>query len=326
MSKIGILGIWIGLSIFVMAQVPLELSVSQKMFGIYADNDSRYLKPNGKTDRHYSSGFRAVYSFDTNWQWVDDLFWGGSSENAPAKQATGFLVGHHIYTPNHEDKPLLRSAREHRFAGWLYGGAFIQSRRDNTLHYLEWNGGIIGPSAKAKQIQQNIHHLLDSGKTIGWDTQLEDQAASDLTYTRLDRLWQNDSKSVPIDLISDAGLTAGSVHRYLEGGLTARWSLNGLLGNDFGPGRLLLPRSFAMADTKDCKTIYLFGRLAGRAVEYDRFLTGLTHKPLVGLGTIGIAINWEKFQFSYSQTFMTERFKQGDFEDSFGTIELGWSF
>lgn len=303
-----------------------ETTPPRQMFGIYADNDSRYLKPNGNTDRHYSSGFRAVYSFASDWNWPKELFGAQSSKSHFAQQATGLFVGHHIYTPNHEDKPERRAAREHTFAGWLYGGAFIQQRQGDTLHYLEWNGGVVGPSAKAKQIQQNTHNMLGSGKTVGWDEQLDDQPASDITYTRLDRVWQNTSQEAPIDLISDIGFTGGCVHRHLEAGLTVRCALNGILANDFGPTRLLLPRSPVWQDAVAPKSIYLFGRLAGRAVEYDRFLTGLTHKPFVGFGSIGLALAWKDFQISYSQTFMTERFKEGDFEDSFGTIELSWNF
>jgi hypothetical protein len=98
------------------------------------------------------------------------------------------------------------------------------------------------------------------------------------------------------------------------------------LPDDFGPGRSTLPKSQAGIDFKTDKALYFFSRLSGRAVQYDRFLSGLTHRPLTGRAEVGIACRYGDFEVAYSQTFLTHEFKEQDVTDSFGSLTIAWLF
>ena len=38
----------------------------------YLENDSRFTKPNGNTDRHYTNGARIVYVTQPEWNWLKE--------------------------------------------------------------------------------------------------------------------------------------------------------------------------------------------------------------------------------------------------------------
>jgi hypothetical protein len=126
------------------------------------------------------------------------------------------------------------------------------------------------------------------------------------------------------DVITDFGAKVGSLHRYAEVGIMLRYGMK--LPNDFGPGRLTVPASAASLDPTPRKSFYLFTRLSGRAVEYDRFLTGLTHQPFVGRAELGAVYHRNDFEIAYSQAFMTQEYDQQDANDSYGALTLTWLF
>ncbi len=299
---------------------------AQDTFSIYAENDSRYLKPNGKTDRHYTSGMNLVYTTQPEWSWLKDFGdWGRPLDESDKATAAGFFLGQNIYTPNHADKPELRTADERVYAGWLYTGMFVERRRQNTLDHLSLDVGVVGPSAKGKQVQQNIHNLIGSDGCVGWDDQLDDEPAANVSWVQKRRLTGGLlAPTEHTDVIADFGGTAGSVYINGEAGVTLRLGVS--LPNDFGPGRLKTPTSAASRDTQSKSSFYLYSRLAGRAVAYDRFLSGLTPRPFVGLGSLGAVWHCGNWELAYAQNFFTEEFKEGDFNDSFGALTLTYLF
>ena len=64
---------------------------------LYLENDSRTLKPNHKTDRHYTHGTKFVYLTQPNWQWLEDFSqWHFADADQPVDTAVGFFLGQHI--------------------------------------------------------------------------------------------------------------------------------------------------------------------------------------------------------------------------------------
>lgn len=301
------------------------MAPASETFSIYWENDSRFTKPNGNTDRHYTNGLKLVYATDeVEWQWLRDWsnrHFGGGEE---VRTDVGFFFGQEIYTPEHPDAPQRRNPEDMRFAGWLYGGLFAQRATANVLDHAELNVGVIGPSAHGETVQDCIHGLIHSDKALGWEAQLEDEAAVDFSFVRRQRLtegWLRPREH--LDFISEMGFTVGSVHRQAEIGITGRW---GLLTPDFGPGRLRLPDGVIDRSDPLSKTLYLFVRLAGRAIEHNRFLSGLTHEPLVGEIQYGLVYRKDNFQIGYSQTYLTQEFKEQEQNDSYGALTLAWIF
>jgi len=294
---------------------------------LYLENDSRRFKPNHATDRHYTHGTKLVYLTQPNWQWLEDFSqWGFFDVAQPVDTAVGFFLGQNIYTPDHADEPLKRNSDDMVFAGWLYTGLFAQRATEDVLDHLELSIGVIGPSSRAEQVQRCVHNLFDSGELIGWEDQLSDELAVDLTWMRKQRLlagWFKPSPST--DFIAEYGLTAGSVHRHLQAGLTFRYGFN--LGNTFGPARMTLPSGISTLRTdQTARSGYFFVRASGRAVEHNRFLTGLDPEPILGEFQIGLVYQYKKLELGYSQTFFTREFEDQSGKDSIGAFTLSCKF
>ena len=293
----------------------------------YIENDSRRLKPNHATDRHYTSGIKLVYLTEPNWQWLQDFSrWHFADADSSVDTAVGFFFGQNIYTPDHVDEPAKRSDNDMVFAGWLYTGMFVQRATRHVLDHFEANIGVIGPSSKADQVQYWIHDTFDSGDPIGWDDQLGDELAIDLTWMRKQRLqsgWLAPTEHS--DLIVEYGATVGSVHRHLQTGVTARYGFN--LDKTFGPGRLVLPSGLSTLRTdRTAHFGYLFARASGRVVEHNRFLTGLDDEPLVGEFQVGAVYQYKRLELGYSQTFFTREFAEQSGKDSIGALTVTWRF
>ncbi len=300
--------------------------IADEGLSLYMENDSRMLKPNGKTDRHYTHGGRIVYLFQPKWQWLDRFGdWDAAQPDEPVDTVVGWFLGQHIYTPDYASEPARRSAEDRVFAGWLYGGMFAQRATDDLLEHLELNIGVIGPSSHAEQSQLCIHRWLHSDKPLGWENQLEDEPTVDVTWMRQQRL--TDGWLAPTDktdVIAEYGFTVGSVHRHALAGLTARYGFN--LGKTFGPGRLSLPSGISALRKTDERSGYVFARAGVKAVEHNRFLTGLSEEPLVGEFQVGIVYQYKKLEIGYSQTFLTQEYKQQDANDSYGALTVSWLF
>ena len=202
---------------------------------------------------------------------------------------------------------------------------FAQRATAHQLDHVELSIGVIGPSSQADNVQDSIHEFLHSDKPQGWDTQISDELAADVTFMRQQRLldgWLKPTEST--DVITEYGFTAGSVHRHVQAGMTFRYGFN--LGSTFGPGRLEIPSGISTLRKTGQKSGYLFARAAVRAVEYNRFLTGLSTEPLVGQFQLGAVYTHKKLELGYSQTFFTQEFKQQSGTDSIGAVTVACRF
>ena len=299
---------------------------AKEAFQAYVENDSRMLKPNHKTDRHYTHGTKLVYLTQPGWQWLEDFSqWHFAEDDQAVDTAIGYFLGQHIYTPDHPDQPWKRNPKDRKYAGWLYVGLFAQRATDDMMDHVELNVGVIGPSSQAQSVQESIHELLDSSKPRGWDDQIGDEPAADFTFMRQQRLmdgWLAPTEST--DVIAEYGFTAGSVHRHLQAGVTFRYGYN--LGKTFIPGRLELPSGASSLRAEPVQSTYLFTRFAGKAIEYNRFLTGLDHEPFMGEFQIGAVYKRNRLEVGYSQTFYTQEFEEQSGVDSIGAVTVSLTF
>ncbi len=310
-----------GILFFMLFVILSGYGFAKDAISLYLENDSRRFKPNHATDRHYTHGTKFVYLTQPNWQWLEDFSqWHFADANQPVDTAVGFFLGQNIYTPDHVDKPARRSDKDMVFAGWLYTGMFAQRATDHLLDHLELSIGVIGPSSKAEQVQKALHDA------IGWDDQLGDELAVDLSFIRKQRLQSGWFKPTEhTDFIAEYGFTVGSVHRHLQAGVTFRYGFN--LANTFGPARMALPSGIStLRKDETAQSVYLFARASGKAIEHNRFLTGLEAEPLMAEFQVGIVHQFKKVELGYSQTFFTQEFEEQSGKDSFGAFTLSWKF
>jgi hypothetical protein len=318
-------------------------TTSGQTFTVYLENDGTFLKPNHRTDRHYTSGLKLIYTDQPDCNWLKDFArWNNfASENEKADStpstssgqagspqvntAIGYFVGQNLFTPDHADNPLDRAPHDRVFAGWLYGGMFAQRATDDQMEHFELNLGIIGPSSQGEESQKTVHEIVGAHKPRGWVNQLGDEFSADFTYFKRQRADAITFKHTEnFDSHVEYGFTAGSVHRNAILGILFRGGIN--LPNDFGPGRLEAPACATDKSRDDITHLYLFSRLGGKLVEYDRFLTGLDTRPLVGVIQVGIGWLYKSFELTYSQTFLTREYDEQPDGDSFGSLTLSYRF
>lgn len=295
-------------------------------FTIYWENDGTFIKPNYRTDRHYTDGLKLVFTHQPDWDWLRKFAsWNNFGDGNEADTAVGYFFGQNMYTPDHADNQAKRNVPDRVFAAWMYGGIFAQRAAKDEMEHFELNLGVIGPSALGGQMQTFVHKLVDQEEPNGWDEQLDDEFAIDFTWLKRQRADGLPFKHTPtFDSFLEYGFTAGSVHRNANLGLIMRLGKD--LPNDFGPGRLESPYC-ATGPVGDKQTYYyLFGRATAKFVQYDRFLTGLDTRPVVGQFQLGVVWRYKSFEASYSQTFLTHEFEEQKGEDSNAALNLSYYF
>jgi hypothetical protein len=193
------------------------------------------------------------------------------------------------------------------------------------MEHLELNLGMIGPSASGKQTQDFVHSAIGVEKPQGWDSQLGDEVEADVTWLKRQRVDERYFKRTEnFDSHLEYGFTAGSLHRNANLGIIFRYGVN--LPNDFGPGRLEAPASACIEKPTEVQTAYLFTRIGGKLVQYDRFLSGLETEPAVAQLQVGVVYRYKSLEVSYSETFLTREYKEQGSMDSYGAINLTWWF
>jgi len=296
----------------------------------------------GGTDRHFSHGTR-IECLTRPIQWITDaadkLPWFnferalGHPEDA-VKGRASLSIGQNIYTPqNTAARQLIPEDRP--YAGWLYlGFGLVANQGSRRYDKLELEIGMVGPCSFAEDVQTFWHSLFGLPVPQGWGNQLDNEPGVVLYYERARRFDRRDAVfGLEFDVIPHLGGSLGTVFTYAAAGFTFR--LGSHLDEDFGPPRIRpsLPGSGYFRLQKDF-TWYLFAGLEGRAVLHNIFLDGNTFsdshsvdkKQFVGDLQAGLAAQWDRFRFSYTQIFRTKEFKGQDSADIFGALNLSYHF
>lgn len=329
---------WMG-AVSAMAEEPIAPAPDQHWtLKIYWENDAPFFKWAGDTDRWYTNGTAIVVAHRPEWA-ADLARWLPFDEQfgPDMKAAFGYTIGHQMYTPeNITATALVRE--DHPYAGYFYGGAFLQRADDVTLEHIQIDLGVIGPSAQGEELQTWVHDLTDSAEANGWDNQLRDEFTVQFTLRKKWRMFEHDFQIgdavLTMDTIPQVGLALGTVKRHVEGDFTLRLGHN--LPDDFGPGRIADPDSFT-GEPVPGLGMYGFVRLGGRAIEHEVFLDGnnfrdshfVTKRPFVGEVQAGVNLIYHigrwSFDAGWSITYLTEQFEQANGTHCFGAWTLGAS-
>lgn len=298
---------------------------------LYWENDSIY-NP-GSQDRHYTNAYALTFAYQPDWA---AAFWDGIGLPAD-RAAAGFVVGQQMYTPE-DIEAEIPDPNDEPYAGYLYGGVYLQRQMNRepgvaTLDHVELNVGVVGPSAQADTVQEEVHATFEEAEPRGWDYQLEDEVAVQV-FAR--RKWRIDllpeDAAVQWQVIPKLGAALGTVRIAAEGEVLTRVGLN--LPDDFGPGRIWDLQSATGSFDADGLSVYGFLGAGGRAVAWDTFLDGnvyhdsasVDREPIVGELRAGVTAGYRMEQWaieaSYGITFNTDRFETQDTTDWYATIML----
>lgn len=315
------------------AALPAWSAEDRASISFLVENDSF-----GTTDRHYTNGLKA------SWLSKKSQFTGLSrwlAETLPifpngGARRIGFAVGQNMYTP--EDLSATALLTDDRpYAGWLYAELGMTAQTDNRLDSVAISLGVIGPASQADDLHEFWHDTFGFTRARGWDNQLENEPALNITYQHSRRYYRENTAAFGLDadLMPHLGFSLGNVFTYGAAGLTMR------LGNDFkgdfgGPPRIRpsMPGSSHFEPPAGNFGWYLFAGIEGRAVARNIFLDGNTFtsshsvdkKTFVGDAQVGIALIFPRFRLTYTQVISTNEFEGQDHPHNFGALSLTANF
>ena len=306
------------------------------VFAITEENDSLVNTFGPHQDRHYTQGLKFAYLGGDN-----DFSNATAAISAvlptfaidPTASDLGFVFGQNIYTPMNmqlkNPDPLDRP-----YAGWLYGGAFLQRRGLTagsvpTLENFGVNVGIVGPESLGGTMQTWFHDTFHFDVPKGWHHQLHTEPGLDLKYARLWRLSMSPESAHYCDLIPYVGGSAGNILVAGNVGATVRagWDLP----NDFGIpiNDSAYSVNGGLTTNAPAFSAYGFGRAEGRAVGHNIFLDGnsfqdgphVNKEPLVADLSFGLSARlFRHVELSYMRVIRTCEFVHQPNRDTFGSI------
>jgi len=196
----------------------------------------------GNTDKYYTNAVQFSWISNDLKQYKDDVRlpeWVHPiiqiipfSQTPNSIHNVGILFGQHIYTPANIQETSLQE-NDRSYAGFLYTGLALHSKTDEVLDTLEVVVGIVGPNAYAEFAQNTVHEIRDIPTAKGWEHQLSNEPALQLSWQRKWRLVKGKQfKIIDYDFITHSGLTLGNVRVAGTVGAEARLGYN--LPLDFG--------------------------------------------------------------------------------------------
>lgn len=249
--------------------------------------------------------------------------------------AVQFSVGQSIFTPGDTvASGLLRDDRP--YAGWLYGSAELLSRYEDGPNHQVGNVlgitlGIVGPSARADQVQKGFHDLIGIDKPQGWNNQLKDEPGILLTYTRRSQYRHDLPGRLEFETSPHIVGAIGNVYTYAGGGMMLR--LGQGLRNDIAPPNIrpgfpgvpyLRPSTGA--------NWYFFAGVEGRVVARDIFLDGnsfrdshsVDKEPFVADMQVGFAFHYEGMRIAISNVWRSREFESQMDHVQYGAINVSF--
>ena len=325
------------LPVYESAEAPMVKSSASGQLTNIIENAS--LAPYGR-DRHYTNGVELAY---TTGSLPENDF-----RSAPIRLLSqGFLfhvpgpetdervewtiLGQNLFTP--EDHEARNPTLDDRpYAGWLYTGLnFIQDVDDRQLTALRILGGVVGPWAVGRQIQNSFHDIIGSDPARGWRYQLGNEFGFMISWERKWRFNHELGSSYSWELIPDAGITVGNLFDFAEIGALARWGrgLKASWGPEFIHPGYSGTSYFAESRLKEKFGFAFFLGVQGRVVARNIFLDGNTFQnsrsvdkiPAVADIFLGTEI-FSKYgiRFSFSIAARTPEFKKQKGMDAYGSF------
>lgn len=298
-------------------------------------------------DRHYTQGLRIPY-LSANLE--AGGFWDRSFEAIgvvlPMYRAGGEtqrrfewqVIGQSQFTPAdiHRTPP---DPSDRPYAAWLYTGFDVLQENDgHSLHNLEAQAGVVGPAALGEEVQNGYHTLVGFRKAEGWKYQLRNRAALQFSYDYHRRFGLEFGSGYGIDVIPEAGVSLGTVLRYVDVGALLRFG--NALAADYGPERIrpaLSGTAYFDERALDARFLhfYVYAGVQGRRVFYNRFIDGseevaapgVDRKQEVADAVGGLSVFFtRRFRADLSAILRTHEYSRQRGDDLYGSAELSFGF
>lgn len=241
-------------------------------------------------------------------------------------------AGQSMFTPR-DGKRTDLILNDRPYAGWLYLGLGYNARNMRQMDTVEFNVGIVGPAALARQNQNLIHDMRGFPRLNGWGNQLRNEPGIQVVAERRKRVWDSGESAGPkFDTITHYGASLGNVGTYLNAGLEMR--IGNRLPNDFGTSPIR-PAGDSNAPLEGPVThrfsdggLQAFISADARLVARNIFLDGNTFvashhvakKLFVGDVAAGVAWQWPGGKITYAHYVRSKEFEGQGAAHNYGSI------
>lgn len=249
----------------------------------------------------------------------------------PLKGATnyyGLEFEQDVFTPSSIRRDTVFTG-DRPFSAAVYISQFLVSVQQEKKMRLssKIDFGLLGPCAKGKETQQNIHRWLDNIQPLGWQYQV----ASDYIIN-YDLLFEKGLfLRKGIEIIGTAGLRAGTLYTDAAAGAMLR---TGWMNSWF---RNLGLTRYDKENTRKFQA-YLFFKGEAKAVAYNASLQGgvFNHTSIYTIsadktervvykGAYGIVLAYKRVSLEYTKVFLTPEFYKGS-DHSWGHCNISVCF
>lgn len=220
------------------------------------------------------------------------------------------------------------------YAGLLFGRVDYEYQTADQGEKFGLLLGVVGPSARAGEVQRIVHEIVSSDEPQGWDNQLHDEPAINIDYERMWKLYQAADGAYAVDLSGYLGLGLGNVRTEVGGGLIGRWGLNlSALPNAVYKGGI----SSVPDIGNDRRRAWSFFITAGMEVTYlaySVFLDGnlweeshsVTRVPEQAAAFAGFGLASRRFRLNMVMVRTTKIYTEQKGHGGYGSLTLGWIF
>jgi hypothetical protein len=289
----------------------------------------------GGSDRFYTDGVSLAVSH-TGPSWMDPfanwLPWG------EGRRTVGYDVAQAMFTPS--DKDLSPPDPDDRpYAGILALGLTLHVEKPHSYHGLKFVTGVVGPWSGAEETQNAVHDLIGSGKSQGWDYQLENEPVFNFAYEYRRRFQlAGDRDKWSLQAFPLAGGWLGNMLIQGQAGALLRFGYH--VPDDFGPtlvrgmGHMPPPRWDAPRPGKSDWGFSVYGGSVANLVLRDITLDGNTFEDspsvdkefFVPMAGVGVSVGNRRFQASFAYIFWGKEFEDQQDYSEFGSLSIRYCF
>lgn len=216
---------------------------------------------------------------------------------------TGFSVGQVINTPsNILTNELVEN--DVPYVGLLAGQITWTAYNEQQLRSFGATLGTIGRSSLSEQSQNIIHEVTGSDLAQGWDNQLSDELAFNISYVRKKKFFSYQSDGIlAFDAALAGGIALGNIFTLAESSLEFRLGRN-------------LPRGFS-----------IMPEIAGRTIGYDATLSPINKDRHSIYTTVSLGVSYYFHHLLVDGSLFSEN--HGEWVDSYpwsGLTTLGFHY
>ncbi|GGH03635.1 hypothetical protein GCM10011416_23300 [Polaribacter pacificus] len=289
-----------------------------KSISLVTDND---LYTSTYRDRYYSNGL-----------FVKFQYLGTTEANQIEKKIHSFEIGHLMYTP-YKSTLIFPSSHDRPFAGVLFA-QYGNHRYYKNEHIFssQVQLGILGPSSKAKELQNYIHSIYGFPEAVGWKYQIKEALVLNLNLSYVHFLSRNSAGNFDISSYSKANL--GTLFTDISTGLYLRFGFKSLQKNYETIGF----QSNISKHKQKVKESFIFVKPMLGYYAYDATVSGsfLNDESPITFNTVpfqfSLAIGYryaaKRFDYGYTYHLYTKKADNTKIDptNNYGSIFIGYNF